>query len=104
MHTLSNSATSDILRECEPELRAITRALEGAHLLIGIAGLILGVSAGSLLLIAGVGPFAANPVLTLVSSTVLGTAIGLWFGGASEPGRDAAGLAPRTRRRYHQYQ
>lgn len=95
-----NSAESDILRECEPELRAITQALEHAHLLIGIAGLILGVSAGSLLFITGVGPFAASPALTLVSSTVVGTAIGLWFGGATEIGRDA-GLG--TRRRYHQY-
>jgi len=97
-----NSAESEILRDCEPELRAITRALEDAHLLIGIAGLILGVSAGSLLLIAGVGLFAASPVLTLVSTTVVGTAIGLWFGGATASVEDAAGL--RTRRRYHQYQ
>ncbi len=104
MQPLSNSATSDIVRDCEPELRAITRALEGAHLLIGIAGLILGLSAGGLLLMTGVGPFAASPALTLLSSTILGAALGLWFGGATGLERDAAGLAPGTRRRYHQYQ
>jgi len=102
MQPRSNSANGDapVARECESELLAITRALEGAHLLIGIAGLILGASAGSLLLLAGVGPFAASPALTLLSTTVLGAALGLWFGGATALGPGASA----EQHRYHQYQ
>jgi hypothetical protein len=82
----------------ERELRAIAEALENAHLLIGIAGLILGASTGYILLIAGVGLFAASPALSVVLTGVLGAALGLWFG-AKGPGRE-----PASRRRYHQYQ
>jgi hypothetical protein len=89
--------------EFERELRTIAEALENAHLLIGIAGLMLGVSAGCLLHIAGVGLFAASPALAVVLTGVLGAALGLWFG-ARGPGREPADIEPESRRRYHQYQ
>lgn len=90
-------------REFERELRSIAEALENAHLLIGVAGLILGASVGCLLLIAGPGWFAASPALSVVLTGVLGAALGLWFG-AKGPGREPARIRPSSRRRYHQYQ
>jgi hypothetical protein len=88
--------------EFERELHAIAEALENAHLLIGIAGLILGATAGCLLFIAGVGLFEASLGLSVVLTGVLGAALGLWFGAKGSAGAPAR-INP-SRGRYHQYQ
>ena len=98
-----NAGNGNLPFACERELRAIAKALENAHLLVGIAGLILGASAGCLLLATGVGLFTANPALFVVLTGFLGAALGLWLGARGPAHVAAARNESVSRGTYHQY-
>jgi uncharacterized membrane protein len=65
----------------EPEDRGIARTLVKSHVTLGIAGWVVGSTAGALLILAGVGWAVASPLFTLGLAAAFGAIGGLMLGG-----------------------
>jgi hypothetical protein len=68
-------------RVLEPEDRGIANTLVKSHITLGLAGFIVGLTAGAILILAGVGWAVSSPVATLCLAAAFGAVVGLLLGG-----------------------
>ena len=88
----------------EPDSKGIGRTLLKSHLILGSAGLVVGLLVASLLIIIG-SPFAASsPVMMLSSAAILGTFLGLLVAGAISLRPDHDGPINSARHASHHHQ
>ena len=84
-------ADPQIDRKLEPESHGIAGTLVRAHLVLGVAGLLVGLVLSLLLVANGVQPFAASPVASISIVTAFAVVAGLLAGGlfSLRPDHDA---------------
>lgn len=68
-------------RKLEPEDRGIASTLVKSHVTLGIGGFVIGLTAGAVLLLAGIGWAVASPWYTLGLAAAFGAVGGLLLGG-----------------------
>ncbi|MBT0962115.1 hypothetical protein [Denitromonas iodatirespirans] len=71
----------ELARKIEPEQRGIFRTMKGAHLKLGVGGLMLGLLVGFALYASGAPAFASTPVMTVVAGGLFGAFAGLLLAG-----------------------
>lgn len=72
---------SDLSNKVEPETRGIWTTLKGTHVILGGAGMGLGVVAGLVLLMWGTPLFASSPIMTVGACAMYGLFGGLLMAG-----------------------
>jgi hypothetical protein len=68
-------------RKLEPESGGIARSLISLHIMLGVAGLGLGILAALVMIVVGVGIFARNPWYTIMAFSFFGAVAGLLIAG-----------------------
>jgi hypothetical protein len=68
-------------RKLEPESSGIARTLVRTHTTLGLAGLLVGLVSGSLLVLFAMQPFASSPYYTIGLAAFFGAIAGLLLGG-----------------------
>jgi hypothetical protein len=71
----------DYAKKLEPETRGIVRTALRAHLVLGAAGLLLGVAAWTLMYFAGIAAVVSSPIASLIACAVFASIAGMLLGG-----------------------
>lgn len=71
----------NLSRKVEPEQRGIFQTLKGAHTILGVGGVALGLVAGFALYFSGAPAFVSTPVMTVGACALFGAFAGLLLGG-----------------------
>ena len=68
-------------RKLEPEASGIARTLVRSHVILGVAGLLVGLIAATLLILLAIQPFSSNPFYSVGAAGFFGAVAGLLLGG-----------------------
>lgn len=70
-----------LARKVEPEVQGIKRTLVRSHVVLGAAGLIVGLTLASLLAVFGPALTRSSPIMTFIALVPMATFVGLMLGG-----------------------